>query len=116
VSAVTFAFLSLLVLFVITLRLIRIKKLNFKYSVAWTSLTAVALVFGLTPQFLDSFARFVGFSTSSNFVLFVAVLFLALVALQLSVGLSRIEQRIETVAREIALSGVTQESSRDDAQ
>ena len=106
-SAITFTFLSLLSLFALTLRLIRVKKLNFKYSVAWISLTALALVFGMTPGFLSALVAFFGFSTASNFVLFIAVLFLAMVALQLSVGVSRIEQRLEVVAREIALNGVS---------
>ena len=112
-SAVTFTFLSLLLLLSITFRLIRVKKLNFKYSVAWISITFLALVFGTIPGFLNSLVKFFGFTTASNFVLFIAVFFLAMVALQLSVGLSRIEQRLEVVAREIALSGVSDEGEHN---
>jgi hypothetical protein len=105
-SAITFTFLSFLLLFAMTLRLIRLRRLNFKYSVAWISLTALALLFGIAPGFLNALVKSVGFSTASNFVLFLAVLFLAMVSLQMSVGLSRLEQRLEAIAREIALSGV----------
>lgn len=115
-SAITFTFLSLLSLFAITLRLIRVKKLNFRYSVAWISITALALIFGITPGFLNSLTKIFGFSTASNFVLFIAILFLAMVALQLSVGLSRIEQRLEVMAREIALSGVSNEGENKPAR
>jgi hypothetical protein len=112
-GGIIFTVVCFALLLVLALRLVRRKKLAFKYAVAWTTFTSVALVFGLVPNLLTNISQALGFVQPSNLFFVVAIFTLAALTLQLSVGVSRLDQRVEAIAREIALKGDSKRHEHD---
>ncbi|MEV8250813.1 DUF2304 domain-containing protein [Microbacterium sp. NPDC076768] len=103
-SGITYAFgivAALLALFAIV-ELMRRGTLRERHAVWWFVGGVLALVLALFPQLLTSIARLVGISVPTNLVFFVAIGLLFLVSLQYGAELTRIEEKIRTLAEQAA--------------
>ena len=79
------------------------KKLSLRYSFLWIILALVILVCAIFPVIPYRLSDLCGFVTPSNFILVVAVLFLLAICLSLSVVVSKLQKRINTLVQEVAL-------------
>ncbi len=79
------------------------KRLLLKYSILWIALAMVALIVVLIPQIAFFFSGVFGFDTPSNFVFFVAMLFLMAICVSLSAALSKCILQIKSLTQELAL-------------
>lgn len=83
------------------LRLVRGQRLKAKYSLLWLSVGSVLLVLAAVPGLFDSLARRLGISYEPAFFLMLGLAFLLLVVVHLSFELSRMENRIRSLAEEV---------------
>jgi hypothetical protein len=83
------------------LRLVRGGRLKAKYSLLWLSVGGVMLVLAIVPGVFDAIARRVGVDYQPTLFLVLAVAFLLLVVVHFSFELSRMENRIRSLAEEV---------------
>lgn len=76
-----------------------------RFAALWLGVCAGLLLLALFPQLLTAAADALGFEVPSNLLFFASILFLLLVALQLSHEVSRLEARTRRLAEDLALLG-----------
>lgn len=82
-------------------RLVRGQRLKAKYSLLWLSVGSLMLVLAVIPGLFDSLARWLGVSYEPAFFLTLGLAFLLLVVVHLSFELSRMENRVRSLAEEV---------------
>jgi len=93
---------ALLVLAVV-IRLVLRGLLNVRYAALWLVVAFVVAILALFPSVLDRLAHTLGFAVPSNLLFFSAIVFLSLVAIQLSIAISALDARVQRLAEELAL-------------
>jgi hypothetical protein len=93
---------AVLVLLVV-LEMMRRRKLREKYAGIWLFLAIGIVILGAVPGVMLFMARLLHFQTASNFVLFLALSVLGLVALHLSTEVGHLEEEVRTSVEETAL-------------
>ena len=83
--------------------MMRRHRLREKYAVIWFLLAIGALVVAVAPSLLRTASDALGLQVPSNLVFFVASLVLLGLTLQHSFELGRSEERVRTLAEEVAL-------------
>ena len=78
-------------------------RLLLKYSLLWLGLALIACLCAIFPAPLFSFVHLLGFNVASNFVFFVALFFFMVIALSLSIIVSKQQTRTKTLVQELAL-------------
>ncbi len=95
--------LTLPFLFVI-LRLVRRRKLRAKYSFLWLSVGGALLAFTLVPGLMETLSAKVGILYPPTLLFLGAIMLLLFLSVHFSWELSRLEDRMRTVAEELALA------------
>ena len=88
---------------VFVVRLIRTRRLKGKYSVLWMGLAAIQLLVAVFPVLAARAASILGVQTPLNAVFLAVIAVLALVAVDLSWEVSKMEDRTRRLAEEAAL-------------
>ena len=101
------------VVVVVVLRLVARRQLLVKYAVLWVAVALLLSALAIFPALLAWLARLLGFEVPANMLFFASICLLLAIALQLSVEVSRVERRLQRVAEELALLGVTREPADD---
>ena len=83
--------------------MLRRRKLREKYVALWIVVGLAATVLSIWPAALVSLSDSLGFQVPSNFLFFVDGLLLLLVSIQLSAEVSKLEDRTEVIAQELAI-------------
>jgi hypothetical protein len=74
-----------------------------RFAAMWLGVCAVLVVLALFPELLRTAADALGFEVPANLLFFTSILFLLLVALQLSHEVSQLEARTRRLAEDLAL-------------
>lgn len=74
-----------------------------RFAALWLIVCALLIVVAVFPQLLRSAAELLGFTLPANLMFFASILFLLLVAVQLSYEVSRLEARSRRLAEDLAL-------------
>ena len=74
-----------------------------RFAALWLVVGVLLVILALFPQALRTTAEVLGFEVPSNLLFFGSILFLLLVAVQLSFEVSRLETRTRRLAEEVAL-------------
>lgn len=100
-----YLFLVLLVIVFIGLvvNMVRLRKFEIRYALLWLATSAILLIILIFPQIILSFSTFAGFELASNAVYLIAICFLTVITLALSMALSNSSKRIKILARELAI-------------
>ncbi|MEY2399806.1 MAG: hypothetical protein QOJ00_2980 [Actinomycetota bacterium] len=85
------------------LRLVRRRQMRAKYSLIWLALGVSALVLAGAPGLLDRTATAVGIDYAPALLFVVSIVVLMLVVIHYSWELSRLEERVRTLAEYVAL-------------
>lgn len=103
-NAVTYAFgiVAAVLALVAIVELMRRGTLRERHALWWFVGGVLALVLALFPQLLTLLARLLGISVPTNLVFFVAIGLLFLVSLQYGAELTRIEEKLRTLAERTA--------------
>jgi len=83
--------------------LLRRRRLREKYAALWLFTSFVVVALALFPGGLNSVAVFVGVANGASLVLFLAVVFLLIIAMHLSWEVSELEEETRSISEEIAL-------------
>ncbi len=83
--------------------MLRRRKLREKYVALWIVVGLAATVLSIWPAALVSISNSLGFQVPSNFLFFVDGILLLLVSIQLSAEVSKLEDRTEVIAQELAI-------------
>lgn len=101
--------LELFVLFValvnllVVLEFVRRRKLAESFALLWSAVALGGLVLVLARPLIDRFATAVGVEAGTSVVFSLAILFLIVVSIYLSVHVTSLEERVELLAEEVAL-------------
>ena len=95
--------------------MMRRHRLREKYAVIWFILAVGAFVLAVAPSLLVAISNALGLQVPSNLVFFVASLVLLGLSLQHSFELGRGEDRVRTLAEEIALLRLRVEELEQDS-
>jgi len=94
---------TLLAFFGWVLYLVRFRHLSLRESLLWLVSTGVVLLFTLFPRLLRELARAIAVQVPSNALFALAILYLALNVLSLTIALSNGASRARRLAQECAL-------------
>jgi hypothetical protein len=92
-----------LILLAIIVEVVRRRRLSEGYALLWIGVGVGVLVLGVLRPLVDRVSRLVGVHYGASLIFGVAVVFLVVVCVNLSMHVSRLEERVQALAEEIAL-------------
>jgi hypothetical protein len=98
-----FIFFSVL-LIVLVVELLRRSVLREKYAAYWALTALTFFLFAIDPSAPLKISKALGFETPSNFILGLFIGLLLVIAMQLSLEVGKLEDKIQTLAEESAIS------------
>ena len=99
-----------IILALYVLHLVSKGKLLLKYSLLWLSLALVLLLSAAFPNGVAILAHLIGFEMAANFIYFIGMFCLMVIALSLTVIVSRQAKRINVLVQRLALLEYRMES------
>lgn len=102
-SGYIFSVVLCLILVAFLVQLLRKRRIKEKYAGLWIVVAVCVVILGAFPGLAESAARLVGITLPVNLVFSVAILILLIVCIQLSVGVSNLDERVRTLTEEIAM-------------
>jgi hypothetical protein len=97
-----FIFISIIAASIVILLLSKFK-LREKYMAIWIGLSVFVFLFGIFYKQIDSFIQYLGFKVYSNFIFLFFGICIGMLVFQLSLNISRQEDKIQTLAEEVSL-------------
>lgn len=101
-STIFFIVLTLVMLFLVA-KLLRSRKIREFYAVLWILVGMLMIVLVAFPGLLKWLAQLVGVALPSNLLFILAIMMLLGVTLQLTLELSRAEDRVRVLAENVAI-------------
>lgn len=101
-STIFFVILTLVMLFLVA-KLLRSRKIREHYAVLWILVGLLMIVLVAFPGLLNWLAHLVGVALPSNLLFILAIMMLLGVTLQLTLELSRAEDRVRVLAENVAI-------------
>lgn len=103
VSQKIFALLICCFVFVVTVNLVRKRKLREEYSVLWLVTSLLMFVLVLRYEWLVALTAFIGAGLPTTTLFICSIIFLILIAVQFSIKISRLTEQVKNLAQENAL-------------
>ena len=97
---------SVLTLVFILLK-IRKHKLNIDDSIVWILWSIVLLIFSLFPKLVNKISDFLGFMSTSNFILSLFVFFLYIIVFSQNIRISNLTQKNKELIQKLSLKDYT---------
>lgn len=98
-----FALFICLVIFVLTIELVRTRRLREEYSVLWLGTSVIMFLLVLRYDWLVALTRLIGAALPTTTLFFGSIVFLMLLAVQFSIKLSKIAEQLKNLTQENAL-------------
>ncbi len=98
----SFGVVAVLLMF-ITLELVRLRRLKERYAAIWVGFAAAVLLGVLFPGTVARVSDALGFQLPANLVITGGIIALAFVAIQLSVDITRLRDKVDRIANRLAL-------------
>jgi len=113
-----FALVTCCFVFLYTLNLVRRRKLREEYSVLWLATSLLMFVLVLRYEWLVALTALIGAGLPTTTLFIGAIIFLMLIAVQLSIKISNLTDQVKNLAQENALlrAEETQRSRGPDAK
>lgn len=93
-----------LLLAVVVIEALRRRRLSEGWALLWIGVAIAALVLGLARPLVDRLSTSLGIAFGTSLVFAVAIVFLIVVCINLSMQVSRLNRRVEILAEELALA------------
>jgi hypothetical protein len=103
VSQKIFALLICCFVFVVTINLVRKRKLREEYSVLWLVTSLLMFVLVIRYEWLVALTNFIGAGWPTTTLFICSIIFLMLIAVQFSIKISGLTEQIKNLAQENAL-------------
>lgn len=91
------------VLMVVTIELVRRRKLREEYSILWLSLSGAMFVLALWPDLLYTVTDLIGAVVPTSTLFFFGLIFVIFINLQFSVQICALSNRVKDLAQHVAL-------------
>ena len=98
-----FALFVCLVVFAVTVALVRKRQLREEYSVLWLATSLVMFVLVLRYEWLVALTEVIGAALPTTTLFLGAIIFLMLIVMQFSIKLSELSDKVKNLAQENAL-------------
>lgn len=98
-----FALVICLVIFVLTIELVRTRRLREEYSVLWLATSVIMFILVLRYNWLVALTKLIGATLVTTTLFVGAIVFLVLIAVQFSIKLSQMSEQLKNLAQENAL-------------
>jgi len=98
-----FALFVCLVVFAVTVALVRKRQLREEYSVLWLATSLVMFVLVLRYEWLVALTELIGAALPTTTLFLGAIIFLMLIVMQFSIKLSDLSDKVKNLAQENAL-------------
>lgn len=98
-----FALFVCVLIFVLTIDLVRTRRLREEYSVLWLATSGIMFVLVLRYDWLVVLTKLIGATLPTTTLFFGAIVFLMLIAVQFSIKLSKITEQLKNLTQENAL-------------
>ena len=96
----------MVVILAVVIEVVRRRRLSESYALLWIGVAVVGALLALARPLVDRLSNEVGIVYGTSLVFALAILFLLIVCINLSMHVSRLEQRVEALAQELALRDV----------
>jgi len=103
ISQKIFALFICLLVFVVTINLVRKRKLREEYSVLWLVTSILMFVLVIRYEWLVALTNFIGAGLPTTTLFICSIVFLMLIAVQFSIKISGLTAQIKNLAQENAL-------------
>ncbi|WP_040948506.1 DUF2304 domain-containing protein [Gorillibacterium massiliense] len=97
------AFLFCLGFLLVTIELIRRKKISERYSLLWLLLGLVMLILSLAPELLDGISKALGIVYGTSLLFFIGFLFSLVFIMHLTIVITRMDRKLTRLTQEMAL-------------
>lgn len=104
-----------LVLAVVVIEALRRRRLSEGWALLWIGVAIAGLVLGLARPLVDRLSTSLGIAYGTSLVFALAIVFLMVVCINLSMQVSRLNRRVELLAEELALSSIDEPPASSDA-
>lgn len=94
-----------LVLAVVVVEALRRRRLSEGWALLWIGVAVGVLLLGFARPLIDRLSSQLGIAYGTSLVFAVALVFLVVVCINLSMQVSRLNRRVELLAEEVALAG-----------
>ena len=111
---VVFAVIGLLMMLV-TLELVRARRLKERFAVIWIAFAALVCAGALAPGSVEWLSERLGFELPANLVISGGIVVLAFIAIQLSLEITRLRDSVERLTNRLAVLEAEQQTDPDDA-
>ncbi len=98
-----FVLLVALVNLIVVLEFVRRRKLAESFALLWSIVAIGGVALVVARPWIDRFAEAVGVEAGTSVVFSLAILFLSVVSVYLSVHITALEEKVELLAEEVAL-------------
>jgi hypothetical protein len=98
--------IAVAVILAVVIEVVRRRRLSESYALLWIGVAVVGALLALARPLVDRLSNAIGIVYGTSLVFALAILFLLIVCINLSIHVSRLEQRVETLAQELALRDV----------
>jgi len=103
ISQKIFALLICCFVFVVTINLVRKRKLREEYSVLWIVTSLFMFVLVIRYEWLVALTGFIGAGLPTTTLFIFSIMFLMLIAVQFSIKISRLTDQVKNLAQDNAL-------------
>jgi hypothetical protein len=103
VSQQIFAVLICCVVFIVTINLVRKRKLREEYSVLWLVTSLLMFILVVRYKWLVAITAFIGAGLPTTTLFIGSIIFLMLIAVQFSIKISQLTGQVKNLAQENAL-------------
>ena len=103
VSQKIFALLICCLVFVVTVNLVRKRRLREEYSVLWLATSLLMFVLVIRYDWLVALTGFIGAGLPTTTLFICSIIFLILIAVQFSIKISLLSDQVKNLAQENAL-------------
>ena len=97
-----------IVLAVVVVEALRRRRLSEGWALLWIGVAVAGLVLGLARPLVDRLSTSLGIAYGTSLVFALAIVFLVVVCINLSMQVSRLNRRVELLAEEVALAGTNE--------
>lgn len=87
----------------VVLEFVRRRKLAESFALLWSAVAVGGLVLVVARPWIDGFAEWAGVEAGTSVVFSLAILFLIVVSVYLSMHITALEEKVELLAEEVAL-------------
>jgi hypothetical protein len=100
---------------VVVIEFVRRRKLTESFALLWTATALGAFALILARPLIDAFSDRIGIDSGTSVVFSLAIVFILVINVYLSVHVTKLEQRVESLAEEVAiLHGIEHRTGQPD--